>query len=187
MKILTVDFLQRFNLGNYEHVEVKLSAGLDEGEDAVEAIGKLKVLVGQGVFQVGKPHDPVEAPKADVAQDTRKEEPKKEEPKKPAPKKEAKKEEPKKEEEPSKEAVLVKEDKKEDGKVTKYSTAIEEHKKIFASHLAKTFGDTWKTKPGLKEFSASLNGVIFLDTKGQIADSFKARVNEFFGASEGVL
>lgn len=42
MNICEVSYMKRRNLGNYEHDEVKLVGQIEEGEDTMEAIAKLK-------------------------------------------------------------------------------------------------------------------------------------------------
>lgn len=77
---------------------------------------------------------------------------------------------------------------KVDKTVEKYDRSIKEHTSTFAAHLTKTYGDTWKAQEGLKAFSESLNGVDFRDTKtGLLVDSFKSKIEAFFGAVENVL
>lgn len=45
MKITTVEFARKKNLGNFETQDIKLVADVEEGEDAEEVINKLKEMV----------------------------------------------------------------------------------------------------------------------------------------------
>lgn len=42
MRITTIGFTQRVNLGNYEHVEFSVEAIIDESEKAAETVDKLQ-------------------------------------------------------------------------------------------------------------------------------------------------
>lgn len=72
-------------------------------------------------------------------------------------------------------------------KIEKYDRSIKDHTSTFAGYLTKTYGETWKTKEGLKAFSESLNGLDFRDETGTLVDSFKAKIEDFFGSGENVL
>ena len=45
MKITNVEFARKKNLGNFETQDIKLSADVDEGEDANRVISELKAIV----------------------------------------------------------------------------------------------------------------------------------------------
>lgn len=77
---------------------------------------------------------------------------------------------------------------KEDKSIEKYDRTVKEHTSTFAGFLTKTYGDTWKTKEGVKAFSESLAGLEFRDTKtGLLVPSFKSKIEDFFGSSDNVL
>jgi hypothetical protein len=168
MKIETITVMQRKNLGNYEHIEITASAKVEEGEEALTAMLSLKTFVE--IALVAKATEI--QPPAKVEEEV-----------KPEPVEEA----PKKEKKPKKEKVVetpvVEAPKKE--KVTAYDSSIPEHKSIFGGYLAKKYDNSWKTShpvEDIKAFTASLNGVDFLDQDGKIVESFLNLVHGFFGA-----
>jgi hypothetical protein len=72
--------------------------------------------------------------------------------------------------------------------IEKYDRSIKDHTSTFAGFLTKTYGDTWKTKEGLKGWSEGLNGRDFRDAKtGILAPSFVAEIERFFGSGADVL
>lgn len=93
---------------------------------------------------------------------------------------------PKKEE--LKEAPKTEAPKETKKNIEKYDRSVKEHTSAFSAFLNKTYGETWKTKEGLKAFSESLTGIEFRDqTTGLLVDSFKAKIETFFGNGENVL
>jgi hypothetical protein len=180
MKIETITVMQRKNLGNYEHIEITASAKVEEGEEALTAMLSLKTFVE--IALVAKATE-IQAP-AKVEEEV------KTEPVVEAPKKEKK---PKKEKvssviDPSElppvepEGFISKPVKE---KLVAYNSAIAEHKSIFGGYLAKKYDNSWKTShpvEDIKSFTASLNGVDFLDQDGKIVESFLNLVHGFFGA-----
>lgn len=158
MKVETITFLERKNLGNYEHIELSASAKLEEGEEALTAMLALKTLVSTALTAKAEEVKPVEV---------KPEEPKVEEVKEK--KTRAKKEKP------------VVEEVKEEAPVSAipYDRNVEAHRQMLSAYLTKEH-PTWKTKEGIKEFSASLVGKDFLDFEGMIVESFKKLVSEFF-------
>ncbi len=168
MKIETITVMQRKNLGNYEHIEITASAKVEEGEEALTAMLSLKTFVEIALV----------AKATEIQPPAKVEEEVKTEPVVEAPKKEKK---PKKEK--IVEAPVVETPKKE--KVTAYDSSVPEHKSIFGGYLAKKYDNSWKTSHPVEEikaFTASLNGVDFLDQDGKIVESFLNLVHGFFGA-----
>jgi hypothetical protein len=158
----TITFTQRKNLGNYEHMELTVSARLGEKDNALEAIAHLKNMVLLGfdieanasVFSEPKvvvPETPVEEVVAEVTP---------EEPKKPKATKKVK------------EKVV-------EEKVVPYDRNIDAHRQFLSSYLTQAHPE-WKTTEGVKEFSLSLIGKPFLDDSGHIVESFKKVLSDFF-------
>lgn len=180
MKIETIYFLERKNLGGYEHTEMSATARIDDGENPITAMLTLKDLVHNTLH--GTLNKPIS--KEEVAQEVESEKPKA--------KRNAKTTKAIDSTTPEKEIVIPEEaevvteaPKKKATKITKYSSDIPEHKSIFGAYLAKKYGDTWKTvKPvaDIKAFTASLNGNEFLDDVGTVVPSFIDLVHGFFGA-----
>lgn len=186
MKITTIKYMERKNLGNYEHEELSAEAIIGETDDYVASMLTLKDLVHNTLH--GTLNKPIikEEVKEVVAEVVKEEKPKAVR---------AKKSAVVIQEQASTEQVVVnatspstdevEEVKKEKPKkVTKYSSDIPEHKSIFGAYLAKKYGDAWKTaKPvaEIKAFTASLNGKDFLDDVGTVVPSFIELVHGFFG------
>ena len=177
MKIRSITFTQRFNMGNYEHIEITAMADIEEQEAADTAMQSLKTFVqtalNKKVEEIKTP-----APVEEVKPEPVVEAPKKE--------KKAKKEKAPVSDETSNIPAIPVEEVKPVGKnVEVYNSNIAEHKSIFAGYLAKKYDNSWKTaKPvdEIKSFTASLNGKHFLDNDGKIVESFLNLVHEFFGA-----
>ena len=183
MKITTIKYMERKNLGNYEHEELTAEAVIDETEDYVASMLTLKDLVHNTLH--GTLNKPIIKEEV-VAEVVKKTKPKKEKVAEVVEVAEAKA--------IVEDLVAVEEivssaiealKKEKPKKVTKYSSDIPEHKSIFGAYLAKKYGDTWKTvKPvaDIKAFTASLNGKDFLDDVGTVVPSFIELVHGFFGA-----
>jgi hypothetical protein len=166
MKIKTITYIERKNLGNYEYAELSSVAELSEGEDEVTAVEKLIAYV-QASLKVETAKTPITG---EVLPEPVVEAPVKE--KKPKAKKEK-----------VVEAPVVEAPKKE--KLVVYDSTIAEHKSIFGGYLAKKYDTSWKTShpaDEIKSFTASLNGKDFLDNDGKIVESFLNLVHGFFGA-----
>lgn len=185
MKVSTISYMERKNCGNYEHQEFTVTAVLNDGDVVDTCLSQLKALTHKALYTDSIAQEfPVksESTAAELAKAVEVVEAPKKAPAKKAPVKAEEKKEPAK----VVEAEVVKEVK---STAVKYSNT-DKHptKAALAGYLAKTYGEAWKKKEGLKEFSATLNGVDMMDDKGQILDSFKAVVSNFFGESEnGVL
>ena len=176
MKIKTITYIERKNLGNYEYAELSSVAELADGEDEVTAVEKLIAYVQASLkTEIAKtpitgevlPEPVVEAPKKE---------------------KKAKKEKVPSVIDPSElppvepEGFISKPAKE---KLVAYNSAIAEHKSIFGGYLAKKYDTSWKTShpaDEIKSFTASLNGKDFLDNDGKIVESFLNLVHGFFGA-----
>lgn len=163
MKINTISFMQRKNLGNYEHAEASISAQLDEGEDMAIAMIKLQKFIQDSLN--GDLNPVVPEVKGEAVVPEVKEEVKEEVVEAPKKKKATKPKE-KKVEAPKSNYVT-------------YNREIENHKQLLSSYLTKNFPD-WKTKEGVKEFSTSLVGKDYLDESGNIIESFKQVLSGFF-------
>lgn len=199
MKITEIYYLERLNLGNYQHSELSATAILADGENATLAIEQLKKAVHEGlngiIANVGKGIQDADSnigkdissgkvdaeislpPKSSGTPKTDKK-----------PRKE-KVEEPKSEVEaaniPPVIPEVVKEEKPKASKVVKYDSNVPEHKSLFGGFLQKKYDTKWKTvapAEEIKAFTSSLNGQDFLDDKGQIVPSFVEQVLTFFGA-----
>jgi len=156
----TITFTQRKNLGNYEHMELTVSARLEEKDNALTAIAHLKNMVLAGfdveaesaiVKEEHVPQPPVEEVVAEVTP---------EEPKKPK-------------------AVKKVKEKVVEEKVIPYDRNIDAHRQFLSSYLTQAHPE-WKTTEGVKEFSLSLIGKPFLDESGHIVESFKKVLSDFF-------
>jgi hypothetical protein len=187
MKITTIKYMERKNLGNYEHQEITAEALIDETEDPSTALTTLKFWVHNSLnskevkFETGYVNDDGDSNNLPITAPAVKE-------KKPKAKKVADVQATS----PTIEEAVVVEDivsqskeKVKATKVTKYDSNVPEHKSIFGSYLAKAYGDAWKTvapKEDIKNFTASLNGMDFIDNDGAMVDSFMITVKGFFGA-----
>jgi hypothetical protein len=157
----TITFTQRKNSGNYEFMELTVSARLEEKDNTLEAISHLKDMVLAGFDVEAKsaivkeeehvPQPPVEEVVAEVTP---------EEPKKPK-------------------AVKKVKEKVVEEKVIPYDRNIDAHRQFLSSYLTQTHPE-WKTTEGVKEFSLSLIGKPFLDDSGHIVESFKKVLSDFF-------
>ncbi len=162
MRITEIKFMERINLGNYEHREVTATAVIEETEDVYKAMSVLSTYVKESLHPTTAP---VEAPPV-------KEEPVKEEVVKEEPKKVVKK-------------VAKKEVAEKKVSYTPYSSGIPGHKTILSSYLTKKYDSAWSTvkpKEEIKAFTQSLNGKDFLDDTGSIVISFLETLHSFFGA-----
>ena len=168
MKIQTITYMQRKNLGNYEHAEISASAQITEGEDEAEAVLKLMEYVGAALNKelqvIAKPTEvvvestPIETPKEKKTRSKK-----------------------------SKEEVVETTDAFAGQDIpqvitvdtVKYNRDLDTHRQLLSSYLNKSH-PTWKTKDGVKEFSSSLVGKSFLDTTGNITSDFKKVLSDFF-------
>jgi hypothetical protein len=176
MKIKTITYIERKNLGNYEYAELSSVAELADGEDEVTAVEKLIAYVQASLkTEIAKTPITGEVLPEPVAEAPVKE-------KKPKAKKENKK---------VIEATLESDNTITEKIVEKkklaiaYDSTIAEHKSIFGGYLAKKYDTSWKTShpaDEIKSFTASLNGKDFLDNDGKIVESFLNLVHGFFGA-----
>jgi hypothetical protein len=157
----TITFTQRKNLGNYEHMELTVSARLEEQDNALEAIAHLKdmVLAGFNVEAksaiVKQEENLLQLSVEEVVAEVTPEEPKK-----------------------PKATKKVKEKVVEE-KVIPYDRNIDAHRQFLSSYLTQAHPE-WKTTEGVKEFSLSLIGKPFLDESGHIVESFKKVLSDFF-------
>jgi hypothetical protein len=156
----TITFTQRKNLGNYEHMELTVSARLEEKDNALEAIAHLKFMVLLGLdieakSAIVKEEHLLQLSVEEVVAEVTPEEPKK-----------------------PKATKKVKEKVVEE-KVIPYDRNIDAHRQFLSSYLTQTHPE-WKTTEGVKEFSLSLIGKPFLDDSGHIVESFKKVLSDFF-------
>ena len=191
MKIRSITFTQRFNMGNYEHIEISAVAEVEEQESADSAMQALKTFVQTALNKKveeknGKANEELPTSSSNDVGDS----------------KEAQTEE---KNTPDKKTKKAKKEKstpiapselppvEPEGFVSEpvgknvvvYNSNLAEHKSIFGGYLAKKYDNAWKTaKPveEIKAFTASLNGKEFLDNDGKIVDSFLDLVHGFFGA-----
>ena len=181
MKIRTITYTERKNLGNYEFAELSSIAELLEGEDEVTAVEKLMAFVTNSINKevtvVHKQEEIVKEVLAEITVAAVKEKKTKEKKEKSA--------------KVTVEAVIPEEKVKEEvaaplaKNVVIYNSNLAEHKSIFGGYLAKKYDNAWKTvapAEEIKAFTATLNGKHFLDNDGKIVDSFLELVHGFFGA-----
>lgn len=182
MKIETIYFLERLNVGNYSHLEMSATAKVEDGEDAITAMLALKTLVNAALnnkvqeLKVEKPtvEDKVETP---VVEDVKEEKPKQTRTRKA-------KEEVKVEEVVPATPVVeeVKETPKaKKSKITPYGA---ENKAVLQAYLTKKYAESWKTAKARNEiidFTSKLPGKDFLDEDGNIVESFLNEIHAFFG------
>lgn len=157
--------------------------------DMAKALATLKFLNMVYEVKAQEPVDKKEVVKEPIKEEVKKEEPKEEKedvkPKRTRTRA-AKPAEPKEEE--SKEEVKDDSDKKEGSKgskaskTVKYDNKNKDHTSVLAAYLNTTFGEKWKAKPGLKEFSATLAGKDFREEDGNMCESFVTCLEEFFNA-----
>ncbi len=199
MKATEISYAKRVNLGNYEHEEIKITAVLDEGDDAVEGLAELKGMVASAVDTEGLPAiaatgKPVKsaAGKSEKVDKTAKKPAKAAAGKtaKPEPVDEVETEDeetPETTEEEETEVVEEEEEEPEEkpakkpvGKALKkkgstYARTNEQHKALMAEKLTELFPKWKKTeesKAKAKAISKSLDGTDFLDAEGDIVPSF---------------
>lgn len=200
MEIKTISYTLRKNLGNYEHEELAASATLKEGEEEFKAMLHLKSLVhmalnGESTIYSGKSLVQEVLEKMETGSEVEGDVP-------PQIPKEAQEEKPKRtrttkaKETPKEEMEEVTSPFKdipaeeEAPKATKppkgtvmYDKEVKEHRSRLATYLG-THHAGWQTKRGKDEiakFSHGLHGKPFEDAKGNMLDSFKAELAEFFG------
>jgi hypothetical protein len=182
MKIKTITYIERKNLGNYEYAELSSVAELSEGEDEVTAVEKLIAYVQASLkTETAK----TEVKETNIAEQVEPsfsnsviESPKKEK------KSKAKKEKVIEATLESDNTITEKIVEKKKPAIA-YDSTIAEHKSIFGGYLAKKYDTSWKTShpaDEIKSFTASLNGKDFLDNDGKIVESFLNLVHGFFGA-----
>jgi hypothetical protein len=180
MKITSIKYTERKNLGNYEHSEVSAEAILDDldnvGIATQNLINFVKSTLNNDFPIAHAPAEVVSAPatyneetNANVHVDKVYEVPKKE--------KKSKKSTYKFVESVS-ETPIVEEAPKD---LISYNRDLDTHRQLLSSYLTKNF-PAWKTKEGIKEFSASLVGKSFLDADGNVVESFKVLLSNFFNA-----
>lgn len=169
MIIDTISYTERKNFGNYEHGELTATAKIEEGENKDICVHNLIQFVRSALQG-----------KQEIKEEVKVEEVVKEEPKveevKPAKKTKAKKV---KEEVKVEEVEVVEEVKAPKSTNIPYDRNQDTHRQLLSSFLTKNY-PSWKTKEGIKEFSASLVGKEFLDAEGNILESFKKEISGFF-------
>ena len=169
MKIKSITYTQRFNMGNYEHIEISAVAEIEDQDKADQAMASLKEYVQKGLnAKVQEPVKEEEIKPEPVVEASVKE-------KKPKAKKEKVVEVPVSDETSNIPAIPA----------VPYNSSIAEHKSIFGGYLTKKYENSWKTShpaDEIKSFTASLNGKDFLDNDGKIVESFLNLVHGFFGA-----
>jgi hypothetical protein len=173
MKITSIDYLRRLNLGNYEHEELKASALIGENDSAEICFIALKEFVENslGIVKETKEQFPLpivkEEPKIEEtkAEETKAKEVKVEE--------EVKK---KKERKPEIEKKPV----KKISKATMYDRVLETHKSLIGAFLDTKY-PKWRKNELIKkatQASKDLNGIEFLDENGEMLESFKIKFCE---------
>jgi hypothetical protein len=203
MKIASVEFVLRRNLGNYEHSEIKLAAVIDEKDDHEKAIAVLKLAAEKALYGKTetatstvsesaaetpvpgkeKPYENVTSMKDGV---TKAEADKQEKEQKAKAAAQAKAEK-----EAAKAAADAEKASKAAAKtVEKYDPAIKEHTDTVAAQLNKLFGEAWKAdKAHAKKVSReTLVGFDFRNKEsGEILPSFLEELKKHFGDLESAL
>ncbi len=198
MKVVEVKYTKRFNLGNYEHEEISLTAAVEDDGDMniVEEILGLKTMAESAHSGATKGADEEQAPLEDAGpeeEETPEEKPKAKPAKKSkpapttAPSKEVEEDgtdeetvdEDGTDEEEEEEKPAPKKKFKKSGTV--YQRSNETHKKIFADHLTNLI-PKWKaseaSKAKAKKLSLELDGKDFLDADGKGVPSFIAALKK---------
>lgn len=190
MKIDTIGYTQKFNLGNYESAEVSFSAALEDGESAVDALYNLKQLAQNFMATSSKPTG-IDSEQAIKVKEEAKEveAPKKAKKVKAAPVEDKKHGDimdgqevpPVIPSEAQEEMETVESPFQLPKDAIAYDLKNKDHRDRFAAYLTKTFPN-WKTKPKeqLLAMSQELSGKAFEDKKGVMLDSFKNIVASFF-------
>lgn len=185
MGILEVKYAKRFNLGDYQHEEYTIVAEVEEGESADTVLATIKEMVHRN--QAGKSN--VDEPKMQVAATEEQPVAKKGKGRPPGAKNK-----PKGTVEAASEVVAKEEDEKEEEAAAEekappqkklkkvgetYSRSSEIHKKIFAEILGDVY-PMWKStedgKSKAKNASMKMEGVEFLDSEGEVLESFLAEL-----------
>lgn len=198
MKITEVKYMRRFNLGNYEHEEIAMTAVLDEKDGHSDSFKKLKADVIAAYSGEAAPSTEKVTPtlsksaaklKKEAAAAEEEEVDEDETPADPEDDEETDEAEESEEEE----EADVEEPKQAKGKKTfkkkpqAYSRASEQHKEIFSS-LLKSVAPDWKKTPDSKEkgkaVSQKMEGEEFLDESGEVLPEFKAAVKSFMAPAK---
>ena len=169
MKLKNIEYTLRKNLGNFEYEELKLISELEAKDNELEAIASLKLMAFDSLNP--SPTIQPEQPKEEAIMPTQltMELVYDKETSKDSDKKSSKK--------ASKKAVKEEVVKKSD--FVGYDRESVQHKAMITSLLNSAHPE-WRKKPGISDFSKSLVGKDFVDSKGEIAESFKALIAEFF-------
>ena len=168
MKITSIDYLRRLNLGNYEYEELKASALVGENDSAEICFIALKEFVENSLGIVKETKEQLPLPIV-------KEEPKIEETKA----KEVKVEEEVKKKKERKSVAETKPVKKI-SKATMYDRVLETHKSLIGAFLDTKY-PKWRKNELIKkatQASKNLNGIEFLDENGEMLESFKIKFCE---------
>lgn len=160
------------NLGDYNSERLDVEYALAETECPVEAFGKVKTFV-DGALD-GNLEAPKKEEKKPAKKKAAKKAAKKEEVKEEAPVKEEVKEEPKKEKKPAAKKA----------KTIPYNREEKTHKQTMAKLLNEVKPDWKDDKESAKNASVKLNGVEFMDNKGNVLDTFKEALKEELGLNE---
>ena len=178
----TITFTQRKNLGNYEHMELTVSARLEEKDNALTAIAHLKDMILAGFDVEAKsaivkeehvPQPLVEGNVNDGRENAKCDESSVVDG--------GNSEETQAKEKSTSDKKTKKSIKKpiSEYKIVSYDRNIDAHRQFLSSYLTQTHPE-WKTTEGVKEFSLSLIGKPFLDESGHIVESFKKVLSDFF-------
>lgn len=183
MKINSLKYVRKFNLGNYESEEVGVDAMVEDGENATSVLDSMIQFVNtKGKVNNVQPYSTGALGKTTApSEPTVVEEPKK---KAAAPKKE-KAPEPVKEEAapaPAPAPEEPKQTKKKASSVTKYDRSAETHRKLFSEILEANVKDWKMNSEKAKEVSVELIGQDFLDMEGKVLPEFKTKCIEKMAA-----
>lgn len=177
MKIKTITYTERKVLAQYEYAELSSVAELADGEDEAEAVIKLMEYVAAALNREmsaikeninGKVSGKCNESGSNDGGNSQEEQIKKED-----------KTDKKTNKRTKKEGTTSTSKSNSKSEYVAYNRDIEAHRQLLSSHLSSKY-PTWKTKEGIKEFSASLAGKDFLDENGNIVESFEKVLSDFF-------
>lgn len=168
MRFTELKVMERKNKGNYEHLEITVTAVIEESEDHYASMNKLRLFVKESLNSEVVVPPPVPKQEAEVI----------------APVEVKKEEEVKPKETKAKKEKVEKPKAEKKVNLVKYSSEVPEHKSILSGFLSGTYGDSWKSAApvaDIKAFTASLNGEEYLNEDGSICASFVSKLKGFFG------
>lgn len=199
MRISEAKFSRRYNVGNYEHEELSLTAVVEEGESAVDVLTQLKADIeaahtggeATSVIEPGK----VKKSKKKVEEADEEQEQEESEEETTGGTEESDDESEEETDDEAEEEETAKSSKKSSIKGKKafkkkpqvYQRSNETHKEIFSGVL-KVVAPKWKataeSKTAAKMVSQKMEGKPFLDESGEVLEDFKATVKRLMAGKK---